>query len=394
MNTTWPPQFAFAVCQCGAEPTLKAQVVGRLSDAHPAFSRPGFVTFKLDAPCAEPEKFQLPSAFARMFGFCLGKVQGDRLQAMAAEAWALPAVEQLLTTVPLDDLHVWQRDTAVPGDHDFEPGVTALSVEAEQALRELAPLEKLRLVATELRNPSRRNRWVLDVVLVEPGEWWVGCHRTTRRFDCWPGGVPQLELPDYAVSRAYLKMTEALEWSALPMAVGDTCMELGCAPGGASQALLDCGLKVIGVDPAEVDPEVLAHPHFNHVRRRTHEVPRKLLKGVQWLAADMNVAPGYTLDAVEAFVKHRDASVRGLVLTLKLADWKLAEQLPEYLERIRSWGYRDVRTRQLAFNRQEICVVALRSRGQRRVVRQSRQRRRNDGSHASKPSRPHFTRGK
>jgi hypothetical protein len=33
--------------------------------------------------------------------------------------------------------------------------------------------------------------------------------------------------------------------------------------------------------------------------------------------------------------------------------------LPEYIDRIRSWGYRDVRARQLQFNRQEICVAAL-----------------------------------
>jgi 23S rRNA (cytidine2498-2'-O)-methyltransferase len=244
-----------------------------------------------------------------------------------------------------------------------------------------------------LRNPSRRNRWVLDVVLMEPGQWWVGCHRTARRFDCWPGGVPPWELPEYAVSRAYLKMMEALEWSALPMAVGNVCMELGCAPGGASQALLDCGLTVLGVDPAEVDPLVLEHPRFTHIRRRTIEAPRKLLKGVQWLAVDMNVAPRYTLDAVESLVTHRDASLRGLVLTLKLADWKLADELPAYLERIRGWGYRDVRTRQLAFNRQEICVVALRSRSQRRVLRQSRRRRRYDPAHASKPPQPHLTPG-
>lgn len=391
MNSAWPPQFVFAVCQCGAEHALKRQMAERMSEARPAFLRPGFVTFKLDAPCAAPDKFQLPTAFARTFGFCLGSVKGEQLGALADEVWALPAVEQLLTTYPLDDLHVWQRDTAVPGEYGFEPGVTALAVEAEQALRERCPLEKLRTVASELRNPSRRNRWVLDVVLVEPGEWWVGCHRTVRRSDCWPGGVPQLELPEYAVSRAYLKMMEALQWSALPMAVGNVCMELGCAPGGASQALLDCGLRVIGVDPAEVDPVVTANPQFTHVRRRTIEVPRKLLKGVQWLAADMNVAPTYTLDAVEALVTHRDASIRGMVLTLKLSDWKLLDEISSYIERIHSWGYRDVRVRQLAFNRQEICVVAMRSRGQRRVLRRSRRQRRFDAPHASKPPKSHLT---
>jgi 23S rRNA (cytidine2498-2'-O)-methyltransferase len=153
---------------------------------------------------------------------------------------------------------------------------------------------------------------------------------------------------------------------------------------------MDCGLKVIGVDPAEVDATVLEDPRFSHVRRRTIEVPRKLLKGVPWLAADMNVTPTYTLDSVEALVTHRDSSIRGMVLTLKLTDWKLLDEMPAYIERIHSWGYRDVRTRQLAFNRQEICVVAMRSRGQRRVLRQSRRKRRFDAAHASKTPKPHL----
>jgi 23S rRNA (cytidine2498-2'-O)-methyltransferase len=387
MNSEWPPQFVFTVCQRGAEHALKQQVVDRLSNVRPAFSRPGFVTFKLDAPCQEPEHFQLSSPFARTFGFCLGKVSGEGIAQLATQAWTLPGVEQLLTTHPLDDLHVWQRDAAAPGEHSFEPGPTPLALEAESSLREFSPLEKLRVDARKLSGPSRRNRWVMDVVLVEPGEWWIGCHRTTRRCDCWPGGVPLLELPEYAVSRAYLKMLEALQWSALPMSRGDVCIELGCAPGGASQALLDSGLKVIGIDPAEVDPVVLERPNFTHVRRRCAEFPRKQLKGVGWLASDMSVTPTYTLDAVEAMVTHPDAAIRGMVLTLKLTDWKLVEGLSACLERIRSWGYRDIRIRQLAFNRQEICIVALRSRGQRRVMRRSR-RRRSDKAHASKPAKP------
>ena len=38
----------------------------------------------------------------------------------------------------------------------------------------------------------------------------------------------------------------------------------------------------------------------------------------------MNVAPRYTLDAVEAIVTHPEVNIRGLLLTLKLPDWDLA----------------------------------------------------------------------
>ena len=36
-----------------------------------------------------------------------------------------------------------------------------------------------------------------------------------------------------------------------------------------------------------------------------------------------------------------------MVLTLKFSDWSVAERLPEFVRRVRGWGYRDVRTRQL-----------------------------------------------
>ena len=391
MSTDWPPQFLFAVCQCGAEQVLKQEIAAGPVDARPAYSRPGFVTFKLDKPCETLEQFQLPSTFARTYGFCLGKVVGDRTSELARQVWQSPAVERMMASHPICDLHVWQRDRKPLGIQGFEPGPTILSGEVEAALRKYSPIEELQKLPDEPRPPSRRNRWVLDVIMVEPNEWWIGCHRTTRRLDCWPGGVIPLELPEHAASRAYLKMTEAIAWSALPAQRGDLCLELGCAPGGAAQAMLEHGLRVIGVDPAEIDPDVLAHPNFQHLRRRSMEVPQKALRGVRWLAIDMNAAPAYTLDAAEAVVTSTAASVRGMILTLKLSDWKLASELPNYIKRVSSWGYRDVRVRQLASNRQEVCLVALRSRGQRRVQRGSRQQQRTDSAHASGPNGPHLS---
>jgi 23S rRNA (cytidine2498-2'-O)-methyltransferase len=392
MESVWKPQFLFAACQHGAEGALKRELAVRAPQLRPAFSRPGFVTFKLEQPCKAPAKFSLPSAFARTSGFSLGSVKSERLQELSRQVWELPDVAAFLQQTAIAGLHVWQRDEREPGDRGFEPGPTPLADEAEAALREVAPLHALHEDAARGGHGVSRNRWVLDVTLIEPGQWFVGCHRTTSRVAAWPGGVPPIELPEYAVSRAYLKMAEALEWSSLPMAKGERVVELGSAPGGASQALLDAGLEVIGVDPAEMDESVLANPRFTHFRSRTVETSRKAFRHVQWLAADMNVAPRYTLDAVEAVVTHPGIHVRGMLLTLKLPEWSLVDELPEYVERVRGWGYKDVRLRQLAFNRQEICLAGLRSRSQRRVLRsagkQRQPRRRADDGHASLPA-PH-----
>jgi 23S rRNA (cytidine2498-2'-O)-methyltransferase len=129
------------------------------------------------------------------------------------------------------------------------------------------------------------------------------------------------------------------------------------------------GYNVIGIDPAEMDPAVLAHPNFTHIRRRAVQVRRRDLRKVRWLMADMNVAPGYTLDVVESIVTHPEVNVRGMLLTLKLFEWKLAGELPAWLDRIRSWGYNVVRARQLQHNRQEVCVAALEKPFVRKVFR-------------------------
>jgi 23S rRNA (cytidine2498-2'-O)-methyltransferase len=145
----------------------------------------------------------------------------------------------------------------------------------------------------------------------------------------------------------------------LPLEPGARVAELGSSPGGATQALLSRGCQVLGVDPAEMAPIVLANPNFRHLRGRTTELPKKEFRKIRWLASDMNVAPNYTLDAVEDIVMNKQVSIRGLILTLKLVEWDLAWDIPKYLERIRSWGFNVIKARQLQHNRQEICVAAL-----------------------------------
>jgi 23S rRNA (cytidine2498-2'-O)-methyltransferase len=154
-------------------------------------------------------------------------------------------------------------------------------------------------------------------------------------------------------------MEEALRWSRMPIPRDARVAEIGSAPGGAGQLLLARGFYVTGVDPAEMDPAVLEHPRFTHIRRRSTQVRRRKFRKIRWLTADMNVAPGYTLDAVEEIVTHPEVNVRGMLLTLKLPDWNLAMEVPQYIARIKSWGYNLIRARQLQHNRREICVAAL-----------------------------------
>ncbi len=349
-ETPPPPQFLFVACQVGAEAAVKNEMARDWPEFRFAYSRPGFLTFKLPRHRALGHDFDLGSVFARAHGFTLGKATGGTLDERAAR------VVELAGKTHYDHLHVFVRDPVQVGHRGFGPGPTESTVEAHQAIT-----RALGDTSPTPASPPRSGHLILDCILVEPQTWWVGYHRVSAIPSRWPGGIFTIEPPADMVSRAYIKMREALAWSRLPVKRGDTVAEIGSAPGGASQAFLEKGLKVIGIDPAEMDERVAAHPKFTHIRKRGHEVRRREFRGVRWLTADINVAPQYTLDAVEAIVTHRDLKIEGLLLTLKLLEWKLADEVPAFLERVRSWGYRHVAARQLSHNRQEICLKAIRS---------------------------------
>lgn len=378
------PNFIFITCQVGAEPAVKAELARKWPAFRFAYSRPGFLTFKIPGGAALTDDFDLHSVFARAYGFSIGKVTGESPEECAAKFW------ELVGDRPFDALHVWQRDLYEPGHRGYSPGPTALAAEAEAAILAKADHNKPKAEAQESvgqdqacavqptmqvsvdvkptltasglnRRPAASpGQLVLDCILVEPNQWWVGYHRVSSIASRWPGGMYPIDAPADVVSRAYLKMEESLAWSRMPTKAGELWAEIGSAPGGSSQALLGRGLRVMGIDPANMDPTVLSNPNFTHVKMRGADVRRREFKRVRYLTADINVAPQYTLDTVESIVTHPEVNIRGLILTLKLLEWKLADELPHYLDRIRSWGYGQVRARQLHHNRQEVCVAAVR----------------------------------
>ena len=349
-------RFLFAACQPGSEAALKGDVARRHPTLRFAFSRPGFVTFRLADDDADATSPALRSAFARTWGYSLGKVADVDANELARDFWTLIAAEHASHDIArFQHLHVWRRDSALPGDEGFDPTAVAPARETGALLLERRPKSATPLSLNAEVPPGQA---VLDCVLVEPQEWWVGWHRAESPETRWPGGVPPLSAPSNMISRAYLKIEEALRWSELPIKSGDRCVEIGSAPGGSCAALLERGCIVTGIDTAEMDPAVLANPRFTHVRARARDVPRAVFRDARWLMSDANVAPKHTLDTVEAIVTARDVRLEGLVLTLKLTDPRLAAELPAFHKRIRGWGYEHVRARQLAFNRQEVCVVA------------------------------------
>ncbi len=357
-------EFLFCTCQRGAENALKAEVARVRADLRFAYSRGGFVTFKMppgDRLSPVPGRDWV---FARTRGVSLG-----RLDATVPDEVVAAVVRRLQesgTAERFSRIHVWSCDPRLPGDQGWEPSIS----EESRRLREelTGALASDGMCDADQKTTAAYGDPILDCIEVQPGEWWLGRHHVDDYPSRCPGGIPPISLPEEALSRAWLKMEEALRWSRFPLKRGSRWAELGCAPGGAVQCLIRHGMEVIGIDPAELPPELLALPGFHHIRRRSKDVRKREFRKTRWLAADMNVSPNYTLDSVEEIVMHPEVQIRGALLTLKLMDLSHVDQIPQFIARASSWGFNMIRARQLCFNRREICLAAIKTPFRRRPV--------------------------
>ena len=109
------------------------------------------------------------------------------------------------------------------------------------------------------------------------------------------------------------------------MQPNDLAIEIGSAPGGACSRLLELGLRVIGIDPAEMDPRIMDHPKFRHIQARAGDLPRKEFRGAKWMLVDSNVKPDKTLATVGNIVTSQYSEFRGLLLTLKIGEYESAD---------------------------------------------------------------------
>ena len=351
-NTADSPDasFLFVACNPRSQKLCKQEIEQNYPQFAPSFSRPGFLTYKITTP--QPIRFDLSLTFARTFGWSLNaasvKTTDQLVQAIIEQA----------NQAECPHVHVWSRDWI---DHTLEE-----ESDSKKAITNL--LNQLTRQKTNIKwnEVVKADQKVLDVIWTDPDRWWFGWHIAGAIPQRWPGGVPPFSPPKAMISRAYLKTREALLWSGIPIQKGTTCAEIGSAPGGSCQRLLELGANVIAIDPADLAPEIAQHVNVKHLKMRGRDVPHRQLSDVAWLLVDSNVTPIHTLDTVEELASGQHTHFRGMLLTLKFTDPKLAEQIGSYIQRIKSWGFRFVKTRQLAYGRQEVCVMALKQKAARR----------------------------
>lgn len=331
--------FVFACCREGAEPVLKADVARRHGTLlTPAFMRPQFITWKARAPV--DETFELASPFARVSGLSLGlcKTEADVVAKLA---------EHGLRRVCL---HVFPRVAPEDGQMDWLP--------ADEVRARLATAFETAGIRLD-----EGCEHVLSIVVDEKagGSLFTGLRRHRAGDPPCPGGLPRIVLSSHAPSRAWLKLEQALAWRGWDKEDlhGLTALDLGCAPGGASLALLDRGVRVTGVDTGDMDEAVLRHDSggFRQLRVPLARLDASKLPGdFSLLLCDINLAPPEVLPHVARLCQ--DIRVPRMILTLKLNTDSYEKRVDEFVTFIRGFAPAPVHVTQLPANRREVCVTA------------------------------------
>lgn len=197
---------------------------------------------------------------------------------------------------------------------------------------------------------------------------YAGISPASYNLSDWPGGMRHFAHTADEVSRAEFKLLEALEVFGLTLPSGGTALDMGAAPGGWSRLLLEAGLHVVAVDPARLDPRLYRNPRLEHFRGYAENYLEEALKRrykFDVIANDMR------MDAREAarILVQATPCLRsdGIVIsTLKLPHaTREIDPMKNLNEALSLLGrhYDLVQARQLFHNRQEVTVVAVRSRG-------------------------------
>lgn len=128
-----------------------------------------------------------------------------------------------------------------------------------------------------------------------------------------------IELPENAPARAYLKVAEFNQLSPVKIEKGHKIIEVGSAPGGISLYLLELGCHLISIDPAEMAPLLKeTYPNnFTHLKKSIFDITQKNLpENCDWLISDLNLKGAVNIKQIQRLMRYYP-QLKGAFLTVK-----------------------------------------------------------------------------
>lgn len=202
---------------------------------------------------------------------------------------------------------------------------------------------------------------VVQMCLTADGLW-SGTHAASQLTAPQPGGEFRMRMDREAPSRSFLKLEEAFARMELEPEPGETVVDLGAAPGGWTHACARRGAHVTAVDhgPLHLPAPQPGWGRVEHLRDNgiTFDPPGG--HPVDWLVADMLVAPGVALGMLRRWMTRKLA--RRMVVNVKIPQqdaYTAIAPVLGFLETQRANWHATVK--QLYHDRREVTILARRS---------------------------------
>lgn len=160
------------------------------------------------------------------------------------------------------------------------------------------------------------------------------------------------------ISRAELKLSEAIEEFGLELAGNARALDLGAAPGGWTRVLARHLREVVAVDPADLDERVAELNNVTHLRCRTEELAPEEIGRFDVLTNDMNLAPARSAECMCELARLLKPGALA-VMTIKFVTRRRDRHIGEATN-ILSRCYEVVRVARMPHNAKETTVVMRR----------------------------------
>ncbi len=204
---------------------------------------------------------------------------------------------------------------------------------------------------------------VIVSILCTMYQGYVGISTGEENLSAWPGGTRHYAQTPEQISRAEFKLLEALEYFDISLTAGEHVLDLGAAPGGWTRLLLDAGMDVVAVDPANLDARLSKRKGLEHYRGYAEDYIEEAIRNRRMFDVIVN---DMRMDAREAArglsYAARCLKKEGFIISV----FKLPHVTPTINPlltlkdalNIMGKAYGVVQSHQLFHNRQEVTVVA------------------------------------
>jgi len=185
----------------------------------------------------------------------------------------------------------------------------------------------------------------------------LGISHPLDNLSDWSGGAIRYKKEENQISRAKFKLLEAEDTFGLNFTQFTKALDIGAAPGGWTSLLLDRGLTVTAIDPANLHPSLKENKNLTYLQKNANDVSFRI-EEFDLIVCDMSWSPRQMSKLVDKLIY---ALKRGgtAIITAKLMHKNSFQAVRE----IRKWlepQLKLIKAKQLFHNRNELTLYFIR----------------------------------